>query len=163
MSLSRRFAFVLALAALASCGFHLRGQANYAFSSIYVNVTGAPVFDAELKRLLESGGSAKLVSKPTDAQVILDVPTVVDEKDVLSLSPAGSVQEYAIAMRVNFRAHDADGIDWLPPGEIVVRRSYTFNATEVLARDAEEQRLLREMQNDAIAQLVRRLQSAKKP
>jgi LPS-assembly lipoprotein len=66
-------------------------------------------------------------------------------------------------MRLAFRLHDADGLDWLPAGEIVVRRSYTFNETEVLARDAEEQRLLREMQSDAIAQLIRRLQAARKP
>ena len=163
MSWSRTVGLVLFASTVASCGFHLRGQANYAFSSIYVNVTGAPVFEAELKRMLEGGGSAKLASKPSEAQIILDVPTVADEKDVLSLSPAGSVQEYAIAMRVDFRLHDADGADWLPAGEIVVRRSYTFNATEVLARDAEEQRLLREMQSDAIAQLIRRLQAAKKP
>jgi LPS-assembly lipoprotein len=65
--------------------------------------------------------------------------------------------------RVSFRLHDAEGQDWLPPGEIVVRRSYTFNETEVLARDQEEQRLLREMRGDAIAQLIRRLQSARNP
>ena len=146
-----------------SCGFHLRGQATYAFSSIYVNVSGAPVFESELKRTLQGAGSAKLAPNAASAQVILDIPPIGDEKDVLSLSPAGSVQEYALTMRVNFRLHDVDGADWLPPGEVVVRRSYTFNATEVLARDAEEQRLLREMQSDAIAQLIRRLQAAKSP
>jgi len=161
---SCRTVFAVAAAVIvASCGFHLRGQATYAFSSIYVNVTGAPVFESELKRALEGAGSAKVAATPTAAQVILDIPPVVDEKDVLSLSPAGSVQEFALLMRVNFRLHDTDGIDWLPAGEIAVRRSYTFNATEVLARDIEEQRLLREMQNDAIAQLIRRLQVAKKP
>src|SRR5206468_12268095 len=118
---------------------------------------------SELKRALEGAGSAKLAPTATAAEVIVDIPTVADEKDVLSLSPAGSVQEYAIVMRVSFRVHDADGLDWLPAGEIVTRRSYTFNASEVLARDIEEQRLLREMQNDAIAQLIRRLQAAKKP
>ena len=158
-----RITALVVFAALASCGFHLRGQATYTFSSIYVNLTGAPVFESELKRALEGGGSAKLAPTATAAQVIVDIPSVVDEKDVLSLSPAGSVQEYAIVMRVNFRVHDADGLDWLPAGEIVTRRSYTFNASEVLARDIEEQRLLREMQNDAIAQLIRRLQAAKKP
>jgi len=163
MSWFRTLGVAFVFAALASCGFHLRGQATYAFSSIYVNVTGAPVFESELKRALEAAGSAKVAATPTAAQVILDIPPVVDEKDVLSLSPAGSVREYALAMRVNFRIHDTDGIDWLPPGEIVVRRSYTFNETEVLARDAEEQRLLREMQSDVIAQLIRRLQAAKKP
>ena len=149
--------------ALASCGFHLRGQATYAFASIFVNAGKAPVFESELKRSLESAGSAKLAPTATSAQVILDVPAIVDEKDVLSLSGGGSVREYQLVMRVAFRLHDADGLDWLPPGEIVLRRSYTFNETEVLARDAEEQRLLREMQSDAVVQLVRRLQAAKKP
>ena len=38
-----------------------------------------------------------------------------------------------------------------PPGEIVIRRAYTFNETQALARDLEEQRLQRDMQTDAIA------------
>ena len=48
----------------------------------------------------------------------------------------------------------------MPPGEIVIRRAYTFNETQALARDLEEQRLQRDMQTDAIAQIVRRLQAA---
>jgi LPS-assembly lipoprotein len=159
-----RWIVVLVLSGgLVACGFHLRGEAKYAFSSIFVNVTGAPVFESGVKRALDASGSAKVAKTPTDAQVILDIPPISDEKDVLSLSGGGSVREYALLMRVSFRLHDADGLDWLPPGEIVVRRSYTFNETEVLARDAEEQRLLREMQGDAIAQLIRRLQAAKNP
>ena len=159
-----RWIAVFALAAaLAACGFHLRGQATYACSSLFVNVSGAPVFESELKRTLESAGSAKLAPTATAAQVILDIPPISDDKDVLSLSGGGSVREYQLVMRIAFRLHDADGLDWLPAGEIIVRRSYTFNETEVLARDAEEQRLLREMQSDAIAQLIRRLQAARKP
>ena len=55
------------------------------------------------------------------------------------------------------------GKDWLPAGEIVIRRSYTFNESEVLAREAEEAKLLKEMQTDAVQQIMRRLQAAKKP
>ena len=66
-------------------------------------------------------------------------------------------------LRYYIRVHDAEGNDWLPAGQVVVRRSYTFNETEVLAREAQEQRLLREMTQDVVAQLVRRLQAAHKP
>ncbi|HEY3180600.1 MAG TPA: LPS assembly lipoprotein LptE [Casimicrobiaceae bacterium] len=166
MSWSSRWrlcALVVLTGALGACGFHLRGQATYTFSSVYVNVTGAPVFESELKRSLQGAGSAKLAPTAAAADVILDIPPIADEKDVLSLSSGGGVREYALQMRVNFRLHDKDGLDWLPPAEITVRRAYTFNETEVLARDAEEQRLLRDMQSDAIAQLIRRLQAAKKP
>jgi len=51
----------------------------------------------------------------------------------------------------------------MPAGEVIIRRSYTFNETQVLARDLQEQRLLREMQTDAVQQIIRRLQTAKKP
>src|SRR5256885_16750704 len=97
----RLLAALFVVPALVTCGFHLRGQATYTFSSIYVNVTGAPVFESELKRALEGAGSAKLVPTASAAQVIVDIPTIADEKDVLSLSPAGSVQEYGLVMRVH--------------------------------------------------------------
>jgi len=51
----------------------------------------------------------------------------------------------------------------MPAGEVVIRRAYTYNETQVLARDLEEQRLQKDMQTDAIQQIVRRLQAAKKP
>jgi LPS-assembly lipoprotein len=148
---------------LAACGFHLRGAATYNFNTVYVNATGSPVMGAALRKALADTGSAKIADDPKAAQVILDVPTVVDDKEVLSLSQSGAVREYQLVKRASFRLHDTDGNDWLPPGEVVVRRSYTFNETEVLARDAQEQRLLREMQQDIVQQLVRRLQAGKKP
>lgn len=152
---------VLALA-LAGCGFHLRGKASYLFSTIAVNAPSAPLLAAELRRALDDTGSAKVVDAK-DAQVILDVPQVTDDKEVLSLSSAGSVQEYLLVKHIGFRLHDAAGNDWLPPGEISVRRTYTFNQSEVLARGTQEERLLKEMQTDVVQQLIRRLQAARKP
>ena len=148
---------------LAACGFHLRGEATYAFSSIFVNSGVSPLFGAELKRALANAGSAKLVESGATAEVILDVPSVQDDKEVLSLSSGGSVREFQLIKRVQFRLHDKEGGDWMPTGEIVIRRSYTFNETQVLARDLEEQRLQRDMQTDAVQQIIRRLQSAHKP
>ena len=149
--------------ALAACGFHPRGAATYTFKTIFVNATASPPLGAALKRALEETGSATVPVAAKDAQVVLDIPTVVDDKQVLSLSQSGAVREYELIKRVGFRVHDADGNDWLPAGEIVVRRTYSFNETEVLAREAQEQRLLREMQQDVVQQLVRRLQAARKP
>jgi len=150
-------------AALAGCGFHPRGEAKYTFESIFVNAPGAPTLAAELRRALAATGNARLVDDPKNAQVIVDIPLVANDKEVLSLSGAGSVREYLLVKRVQFRLHDAEGNDWLPPGEVALRRSYTFSESEVLARDTQEQRLLKDMQTDAVQQLVRRLQAAKKP
>ena len=93
----------------------------------------------------------------------LDISNVIDGKDVLSLSGGGRVREYALSKRVTVAVHDTDGRDWMPAAEIVVRRSYSFNESEVLAREAQEAKLYKEMQTDAVQQIVRRLQAAKKP
>ena len=50
-----RRAFLMSLAAvaalaLAGCGFHLRGAATFTFDSIYLNSSGSPSFNNELKR-----------------------------------------------------------------------------------------------------------------
>jgi len=160
---ARRAAAILATFVVASCGFHLRGDATFPFTSVYVNAPSSPPMTTELTRSITSGSATKVLDSAAAAEVILDVPVVSDDKDVLSLSSGGSVREYQLVKRVAFRLHDKNGIDWMPAGEVVVRRSYTFNETQVLARDLQEQRLLREMQTDAVQQIIRRLQTAKKP
>jgi LPS-assembly lipoprotein len=149
-------------AGLAGCGFHLRGDVSYAFTSLFVNAPATAPLTAELKRAF-GGTGVKLVDTAAAGEVILDVANLRDDKDVLSLSSGGRVREYLLVKRATFALHDAEGRDWLPAGEIVVRRAYTFNESEVLAREAQEARLLKEMQTDIVQQIVRRLQAAKKP
>ena len=150
--------------ALAGCGFHLRGDATYTFHTIFVNAHRRADARRRAAPCARRQPAARQVATDAkDAQVILDIPVVADDKEVLSLSGAGSVREYLLIKRVQFRLHDSDGNEWLPPGEIALRRTYSFNESEVLARDTQEQRLLKEMQTDAVQQIVRRLQAAKKP
>ena len=148
---------------LAGCGFHPRGAATYAFETMYLNSSASPSFNSEMRRALAGAGSATLTDTPAAAQVILEIPSVQDDKEVLSLSSAGAVREFQLIKRVSFRLHDKDGGEWMPAGEITIRRSYTFQETQALARDLEEQRLQRDMQTDVIQQIVRRLQAARKP
>ena len=154
-------AIVLA-GALAGCGFHLRGDVTYPFATLFINSPANVPFTGELKRALAGSGTA-LVDNAAAAQVVFDVAAVTDDKQVLSLSGGGRAREYLLTKRVTFALHDAGGKDWLPAAEIVVRRSYTFSESEVLAREAEEAKLYKEMQTDAVQQVVRRLQFAKKP
>lgn len=156
-------ASLFACTLLAACGFQLRGQATYAFRSIYVNAPAYPAFAAELRRSLAGAGPASVTETPAGAEVIVDITLLTDDKQVLSLSPGGRVQEYALAKAVSFRVRDPDGREWLKPDDIVVRRSYTYDDTERLAREVQEQRLLKDMQIDAVQQIVRRLQAARPP
>jgi LPS-assembly lipoprotein len=155
------FAVVLA-SATGGCGFHLRGDVSYAFSTLFIKSPANVPFTAELKRALAGSGTT-LVDSAAAAQVIFDVSNVTDDKQVLSLSGGGRAREFLLTKRVTFALHDAGGKDWLPAGEIVIRRSFTFSESEVLAREAEEARLFKEMQTDVVQQVVRRLQFARKP
>jgi LPS-assembly lipoprotein len=147
----------------AACGFHLRGDVSYAFTTVYINSPAAAPITVELKRALDGVGGTRIVGSGREASVTLDIANVSDDKQVLSLSSGGRVREYQLTKRVGFSLHDTEGRDWLPAAEIVIRRSFTFNESEVLAREAEETRMLKEMQTDAVQQIVRRLQMAQKP
>ena len=141
----------------------MRGEAHYAFATLFLNSPPALPITTELRRSLEGIGSAKLVAAAAGAEAVLEVNSVEDTKQILSLSGGGKVAEYLLTKRVMFRVHDNDGQDWLPTAEVLVRRSYTYSDTEALAKEAQEQRLWREMQTDSVQQIVRRLQAAKKP
>src|SRR5437773_3007734 len=99
----RRSALVFLAALLASCGFHLRGEAHYAFETLYLNSPASQPLTTELRRSLEGAGSAKLVPAPDQAQAILDVVSVENNKQILSLSGGGKVAEFLLTKRILFR------------------------------------------------------------
>jgi LPS-assembly lipoprotein len=130
---------VLLVALLAGCGFHLRGEAHYEFDSLYLNSPAAQPLTADLKRSLEGIGTAQLVASPDKAQVILDIATVENNKQILSLSSGGKVSEFLLSKRVVFRVHDSAGNDWLATSELVVRRTYSYSDAAALPKEAQEQ------------------------
>ncbi|GMU71370.1 MAG: hypothetical protein HS109_08000 [Burkholderiales bacterium] len=159
----RTLAALAAAGFVAACGFQLRGSANFTFESIYVGAPAGLPFTQELKRALAGAGSAKVVDAPQGAQVVLEIQNIGNDKAVLSLSPGGRAREFLLTMRVDFMLRGGDGAVWLPQDQITIRRTYLYDDTERLAREIQEQRLIGQMQSDAISQIVRRLQAAKKP
>src|SRR6267143_911365 len=114
-----RAAFAGVMAALLSaCGFHLRGQAELPFETLYI--PGANPLAVELKRNVAAASKARLVDSPGDAQAVLGFTQELREKIILSFSDA-----------------------------------------QVLAKEAEEALLYRDMQRDMVQQIMRRLVAAK--
>jgi LPS-assembly lipoprotein len=56
--------------------------------------------------------------------------------------------------------HDPKGRDYLPQSEIRLTRDISFNNSQVLAKESEELLLYRDMQNDMVQQILRRLAAA---
>ncbi len=156
----RRLILCLFIALLAGCGFHLRGQVALPYSTLHVSGPSATSVSNSLKRVLRSSG-VRLVDRQEDAELTLVILSDVREKSILSLSAAGRAQEYELRQRLSYRIITAGEPD-LPAGEILSQRSISFNDAQVLAKESEENLLYRDMENDVVQQLLRRLQAAKK-
>jgi LPS-assembly lipoprotein len=149
---------LLATLLLTSCGFHLRGQATLPFESMYIS--GPPVFANQLARAVRGGSKTRVVATAKEAEVTLQVLTEARERSILSLSASGRVRELQIRYRVAFRVTDKNSREYLAANEILLKRDLTYADTDVLGKEQEESLLYRDMQNDAIQQVVRRLESA---
>lgn len=148
--------------ALAACGFKLRGEATLPFESIYVQGAATSPFTIQLKRGITSGTQARIVEKPEDAQVVLQIMNERHEKEILALSGGGRVREFQLRYRVSYRLTDNKlATEYISPSEIVLRRELTYSDAEALAKESEEALLFRDMQTDAARQILRRLQVAK--
>ncbi len=154
--------FILSLSVLlAACGFHLRGQAGMPFTSLYVQAANPnTAFVQELKRNLEFN-KVELVSKPEQAEVILDIVSELPEKQILTLGGTGRVNEFQLRYRVSLRAYDLKQQDWIAAEEIVLYRDYTYDDTQILAKESEESLLYQSMRADMVQQIIRRLSRAK--
>ncbi len=156
----RRLILCLSIVLLAGCGFHLRGQVALPYSTLHISGPSATSVSNSLKRVLRSSG-VRLVDRQQDAELTLVILSDVREKSILSLSAAGRAQEYELRQRLSYRIITAGEPD-LPAGEILSQRSMSFNDAQVLAKESEENLLYRDMENDVVQQLLRRLQAAKK-
>jgi LPS-assembly lipoprotein len=155
-------ASVLACLLLAACGFQLRGTASLPFETIYVpNATSGIALD--LKRNIRSGSGTRVLDEAKGAEAQLQFSEESRQKEILSLTVAGRVSEYRLIYRVRFRISNAQGADFLPPSTVTLTRDMTYDDAQVLAKEAEEQLLFRDMQLDMVQQIMRRIATAQKP
>ena len=146
--------------ALTACGFELRGAPQLAFSSLYVGVAESSALGNELKRNLASLGTLQVVSDPAqqaNAQAILDILLEQREKTVVGVNATGQVREFQLRVRMRFRLRTPQGKELIPDTELLLQRDISFNESAVLAKEAEEGQMYRDMQSDIVQQLMRRL------
>ncbi len=144
----------------AGCGFRLRGAANIPFETIALQGAEGSAFAVELRRNIQANRNVRVVDDPKLAQAILQIAGISQERRILSLSGSGRVREFQLIYRVSYRVHDGKGRELIAPGQVVLRRDITFDDSQVLAKEQEEILLVRDMQSDAVQQLMRRLAAA---
>ncbi len=166
--LGRRAVLALGLTVLLSaCGFHLRGSNGsfmLPFATMYIGLPETSPLAIDLKRYIRAIGSTEVVDTKDGADAILDVlsdPERNRTKTILSLNSNGRVSEYQLGYSINFRVLDKAGNQLLAPTTISLNRPITFNESQVLAKETEEAQLYRDMRNDLVQQIMRRLAAIK--
>ena len=155
------FILVATSVLLTACGFQLRGATPLPFQSLYVQAAPSSQFALLLKRAVRAASTTHIADRPADAEAVLQVLGELQEKQILSLGGGGRVSEYQLRYRVSFRLTDSKNREHIPATEIVLKRDYSFTDDQALSKEAEEILLYRDMRNDAVQQMVRRLQAAK--
>lgn len=168
----RHFLPFTAAALLAGCGFQLRKAPDFVFDALVLNAPDSSPLAAELRRSLAAGGKVRVLSSGATAtpaggaasapaaplgQVVFDLLQEQREKVVVGMNSAGQVTEFQLRSRVRFRVRNAGGRELIPETELEQHRDISFNESAVLAKEAEESLLYRDMQSDMVQQLLRRL------
>lgn len=146
---------------LASCGFQLRGAANLPFDTLYVQAPASSQFANQFRRMVTSGSTTRVIDNAKSAEATFVLVSERREKTILSLSSTGRVSEYQLRYLLSYRVIDRNSIEIIPVTEIALKRDLSYSDAELLSKEAEDALLYRDMQNDALQQLLRRLQLTK--
>ncbi len=148
----------LAAASGSGCGFELRRAPELQFRTIQLKgFKDASPLARELRRSLASSGTTRIVESADAAQAVLEALTDEREKGVVASTAAGQVRELQLRARFHFRLRSPAGKELLPATEILLSRDMSYNESNALAKEQEEALLYAAMQNDIVAQVLRRL------
>jgi LPS-assembly lipoprotein len=162
--MQRRTLLILSASAvalsLAGCGFALRKAPTFVFTTLYSGLAETSPLGVELRRSLQATRKVEVITEArriNEAQVILDVLSDQREKVVLSRNASGQVREFQLRLIFRFKLRTLAGKELIPETEITQQRDISFNESAVLAKEAEENLLYRDMQSDIVQQIMRRL------
>lgn len=159
-----RPALATMLLLLAGCGFHWAGSRPLPelLSWIYVDIVtpyhvSKPPLDGALRsRLLRRG--AVVTANASSARTVLRISDLIETREVLSVDTFGKAAEYKLTARLRYELLE-EGKAIVPAGVMSVSRDYSFNAQQVLAKEAEEARLQTFVQDELAELLLRRLEA----
>ena len=145
---------------LSGCGFKLRGPQRLEFATLHINVSELTALGASLRRLIATTGSTTVTEDAAQADARLQVLGNERGREILSLTGAGKVREYQVTQTLRFQLLDKAGKALIAPTSISAAREFTFDDSQVLGKEQEETLLYKDMQNDLLQQLMRRLAAA---
>ena len=152
---------ILAMGALSACGWRLRGKVDLPYKNILISGNLTQELRDDLDMMFRAN-DIKIVKASKDAELILEIISEQNARQVLSYNAAGQITAYRIISRIVFRAFDQNGIELMPESDIYLTRDIDFNQSDVQSFDLLVADYVKNMRIDIVSQLMRRLASIKK-
>jgi LPS-assembly lipoprotein len=152
---------ILAMGALSACGWRLRGKVDLPYKNILISGNLTQELRDDLEMVLRVN-DIQIVKAAKNAELILEIISEQNARQVLSYNGAGQITAYRIISRISFRAFDLNGIELMPESDIYLTRDIDFNQSDVQSFDLLVADYVKNMRIDLVAQLMRRLESIKK-
>ena len=159
--MQRRAWLLVCAASVAGCGFELRQAPKLPFRSLSLVgfAPASPLLDALRQQLISS--NVQLLDAPARAEAVLEALNDKREKSVVASTAAGQVREVQLRVKLRFRVATPSGKLLLPADELLLTRDMSYSETAALAKAQEEALLYRAMEDDIVAQVLRRLAAIK--
>ena len=142
---------------ISACGFQLRGDINANFDSISIS-GGTSSFNQTLQRKFRQAGIT--IKSTSEAEKNVEIIKNNFTKTILTLTGTGAVSEYQLDYIVTYRFKSKDG-SWNLPVTIETSRTYTYDDSDILAKDEEEKRLVSGMEDQLIKTMATQISLSK--
>lgn len=149
---------------LAACGFHLRREAQLppSMQRMHIEIADASSALAKgLARALPRSG-VQIVDVASADVAVLKVGVNTLSTEVLSVGGNARATEYSLRYHVEFAVDDAAGTALVPKQTIELSRDFTFDASQALGVAAETDLLGKELQQDMVQAILRRIEGQAK-
>lgn len=164
---ARLAVLVLSAAGLLSgCGFHLRSALNLPANLGPVRVVTADRYSPLGDLLAEGLRRAGAQPAAADADTGVATLQVVSENwadTPISNDQSGRALEYMLRYAVVFSLRRADGSLAVPQQSVELSRDYLAPAVDSIGKASERELLVRELQRDMAASILRRVDAASAP
>jgi LPS-assembly lipoprotein len=145
---------------LAGCGFHLQGRQPMpaAFAYTYIDTKDEQTdFVQDLRKALIASGSKVIRTQGSSGATVSVHEDELSER-ILSVSARNIPTEYELTYRVKFSV-TANGKTLIDNEEISASRDLSFEETQLLAKEREQEILREALARDLVALVMRRLAS----
>ncbi len=154
--------FILYLALVSGCGFHLRGAVELPpeLAKTYLQgVAANSELAIEIEQALNRGG-ASLVATRKEATAVLVLHGEKTRRTILGVDRIGKAREYELSLAFSFTLKDNQLDTLVAEQRVSVEREIRYDSGNVLGNEREEENARSAMRRFAVQQMFSRLRAA---